>query len=110
MHLATCKEFTPIIVFFPSIARTPPSANRTLPDLYGVCSFFEAMPSRPRCLHLYEEQLGVLEGFRVADIPMIVSAQERLELCFRAITGSDRRSSQFSSRRSKHQTQRSSWL
>ena len=82
MHLATCKEITPIIVLFPSIARTPPSANRTLPDLYGVCFFFEAMPSRPRCLHLYEERLGVLEGFRVADIPMIVSAQERLELCF----------------------------
>jgi hypothetical protein len=68
----------------------------------GVCLFFEAMPSKPRCLHLDEERLGVLEGFRVADIPMIVSAQECLELCFRAITGSDRRSSPFCSRRSKH--------
>ena len=54
-----------------------------LPDLYGVCLFFEAMPSWSRCLHLDEELLGVLEGFRVADIPMIVSAQKRLELCFR---------------------------
>jgi hypothetical protein len=51
---------------------------------------------------LDEELLGILEGFRVADIPMIVSAQERLELCFRAITVSDRRSSPFCSRRSKH--------
>jgi hypothetical protein len=34
----------------------------------------EAMPSRPRCPHLDEELLGILEGFRVADIPMIVGA------------------------------------